>query len=86
MIRLIEKKIKMKKAFVLFVAIFTLTLIFLTVSPKAEAYSYRVRGYYRSSGTYVQPYYRTSPNRIRYDNYSYKYNYNPYTGRYGTRY
>lgn len=52
---------------------------------KAEAYSYRVNGYYRSSGTYVQPYYRTSPDSYRWNNYSYHGNYNPYTGRYGTR-
>lgn len=45
----------------------------------------RVRGYYRSSGMYVQPYYRTSPNSTRFDNYSTRGNYNPYTGRYGTR-
>lgn len=76
----------MKKTLVLFLAIFTLSLMFLTLSSKAEAYSYKVRGFYRSSGTYVQPYYRTSPNRIRYDNYGYKGNYNPYSGRYGTRY
>ena len=75
----------MKKLLTAFVAILALTLVFLTASPKVEAYSSRVRGYYRSSGTYVQPYYRTNPNRVRYDNYSYKGNYNPYSGRYGTR-
>ena len=31
----------------------------------------RVRGYYRSNGTYVEPYYRSSPNAYRYDNRSY---------------
>ena len=45
----------------------------------------RVNGYYRSNGTYVQPYYRTEPNSYRFDNYSSKGVYNPYTGRYGTR-
>ena len=76
----------MKKALILIVAIFALALVVFIASPKAEAYSSRVRGYYRSSGTYVQPYYRTSPNSYKFDNYSYKGNYNPYTGRYGTRY
>lgn len=45
----------------------------------------RVRGYYRSNGTYVQPYYRSSPNSSSYDNWSTKGNYNPYTGKKGTR-
>ncbi len=30
-----------------------------------------VGGYYRSNGTYVQPYVRSSPNAFKYDNYSY---------------
>jgi hypothetical protein len=39
-----------------------------------------VSGYVRSNGTYVAPHYRTSPNATVRDNYSYKGNYNPYTG------
>lgn len=31
-----------------------------------------VRGYYRSNGTYVQPYVRSSPNALKYDNYGYQ--------------
>jgi hypothetical protein len=31
-----------------------------------------VNGYVRSSGTYVQPYYRTPANGVRYDNLSYR--------------
>lgn len=76
----------MKKTLGIF-AIFTLMILgvaFITPS-KAEAYSYRVNGYYRSSGTYVQPYYRTSPDSYKWNNYSYKGNYNPYSGNYGTR-
>jgi hypothetical protein len=46
----------------------------------------RVRGYTRrSTGTYVMPHYRTSPNRYRYDNWSSWGNYNPYTGKSGYR-
>ena len=45
----------------------------------------RVRGYTRSTGTYVMPYYRSSPNSYRFDNYNSRGNYNPYTGRAGTR-
>ncbi len=42
-----------------------------------------VRGYYRRNGTYVQPYYRSSPNNTVYDNYSVYPNINPYTGKTG---
>jgi hypothetical protein len=39
-------------------------------SQSVDAYTY-VRGYYKSNGTYVSPHVRSSPNGIRYDNYSY---------------
>jgi len=43
-----------------------------------------VRGYYKpSTGSYVQPYYRSNPNSTRFDNYSTRGNYNPYTGSRG---
>ena len=45
-----------------------------------------VHGYYRHSGTYVQPHYRSSPNGTVTDNYSYHGNINPHTGRVGTNY
>ena len=44
----------------------------------------RVRGYYRSNGTYVQPHYRSSPDGNPYNNYSYPGNTNPYTGKTAT--
>ena len=40
-----------------------------------------VNGYYRSNGTYVQPYQRTAPDGVRSNNYSYPGNYNPNSGR-----
>ncbi len=44
----------------------------------------RVRGYIKpSTGRYVTPHYRTSPNSSRLDNWSTKGNYNPYTGKKG---
>lgn len=43
-----------------------------------------VNGYFRSNGTYVQPYHRTSPNNTLFDNYSTKGNINPWTGKAGT--
>lgn len=52
----------------------------------AFAENVRVRGHYRpSTGTYVAPYNRTSPDRNPYNNYGTQGNYNPYTGRVGTR-
>ncbi len=72
----------------LFSFIIGLALVFTFVLSSAspvDAYSYRVRGYTRSNGTYVNSYYRTSPNYTRFDNYSTRGNYNPYTGRFGTR-
>lgn len=44
-----------------------------------------VNGYVRSNGTYVEPHYRTQRDGIFGNNYSTKGNYNPHTGRYGTR-
>jgi hypothetical protein len=40
-----------------------------------------VNGYYRSNGTYVLPYTRSSPDGNPYNNYSYPGNVNPYTGK-----
>jgi hypothetical protein len=63
-----------------------LTIVFVvfvsvtTASAFAEQY---VHGYFRSSGTYVQPYYRSSPNGTVRDNYSYLGNVNPHTGKVG---
>jgi len=44
-----------------------------------------VRGYLRRNGTYVSPHWRTNPDGLKISNYSTKGNYNPYTGRKGTR-
>ena len=49
---------------------------------KAEA-STRVSDYTTKRGTYVQPYYKSTPNHTKIDNYSTKGNYNPYTGKKG---
>src|SRR6266849_4628553 len=40
-----------------------------------------VRGHYRSDGTYVNPYQRTTPDHNPYNNYNFPGNYNPNTGR-----
>ena len=43
-----------------------------------------VSGYVKRDGTYVQPHYRTSPDSIKTNNWSYSGNVNPYTGKVGT--
>lgn len=51
----------------------------------AEAKTIKVNSYYKpSTGKYVNSYYKTSPNKYKIDNYSSKYNYNPYTGKKGS--
>ncbi len=72
----------MKRVLILASMAFVLAAL---VAPYAYAGSTRVNGYYRSDGSYVQGYYRTTPNSTRLDNYSTKGNYNPYTGKKGTK-
>ena len=47
-----------------------LAAVILTTAVAAQAGS--VRGYFRSNGTYVMPYYRTPANGTPYDNLSYR--------------
>jgi hypothetical protein len=51
----------------------------------SSSQSHQNSGYYNSRGTYVQPHRQTNPNGTQYDNYNSRGNYNPYSGRYGTR-
>lgn len=57
--------------------------IFVIFTGSAFARSVRVKPYYRQDGTYVQPHYRTSPDRNIWNNYSTRGNVNPYTGNKG---
>lgn len=71
----------MKKIFLVAV----LFIGFLSFSVSAEARTVSVKGYYKpSTGRYVAPHYKTTPNRSKFDNYSTKGNYNPYSGKKGT--
>lgn len=65
--------------------IYLLLLLLVATEAAAAQRTVRVRGYYRSDGTYVAPHYRTAPNSTRSDNWSTKGNVNPYTGEPGTR-
>jgi len=66
--------------------ILTLTLVslalLLSIYSFAEART-NVRSYFKSNGTYVAPHYRSKPNSTRFDNWSTRGNYNPYTGKRG---
>ncbi len=68
----------MKKVF------FFIAFLFAAATSFAQTSTY-VSGYTNSNGTYVQGYYRTTPNNTRNDNYSTVGNVNPYTGSYGTK-
>lgn len=63
-----------------------LLFAFFLLSPLLSYADQQVKGYYRSDGTYVQGYTRSSPNNTVRDNYSYKGNKNPYTGKTGNNY
>lgn len=61
-------------------ALILLSIICLSV--QADEY---VSGYYQKDGTYVQGYYRSSPNGTTSDNYSHTGNTNLYTGKKGDK-
>ena len=62
----------MKKIFLLILLLYNCFICFSQV---------KVSGYYKKNGTYVEPYYRSSPDNSPYNNYSYPGNINPYTGK-----
>ena len=71
---------KIGKSILSFIVFFLIALIsYAQTNPNHV----RVRGYYRSNGTYVQPHYRTAPNHTNWDNFSTLGNINPYTGQRG---
>jgi len=45
----------------------------------------KVKSYYKKDGTYIQEHRRTQTNSYNLDNYKAKNNYNPYTGKVGTK-
>ena len=76
---------KFKKAVISLVAIILIIVPVLFFAPKGADAATRVKSYFRKSGTYVAPHYRSTPNRTKIDNYSTKGNYNPFTGKIGTK-
>jgi hypothetical protein len=57
----------------------------LAIACAAPAFAGSVSGYYKKNGTYVQRYNRSSADSTQRNNYSFKGNVNPYTGRVGTK-
>lgn len=64
-----------------FVFIFFITYIVIWTMP--ESFAGYTKGYYKSNGKYVQGYYKANNNSYKFDNYSAKWNYNPYTWKKG---
>lgn len=58
-------------------------IIISMISFSSISFAEYVSGHYRSNGTYVSGYHRTSPNTTKFDNYSTRGNINPYTGKKG---
>ena len=57
-------------------------LLFASINMFADQH---VNGYYKSNGTYVDSYMKSSPNNTKSDNFSTYGNVNPYTGQAGTK-
>jgi hypothetical protein len=64
----------------IFKVFFVCLIIVFNIPAFADQY---VHGYTRSNGTYVQPYFRSSPDGTVTNNFSFKGNANPYTGAIG---
>lgn len=60
-----------------------LIVLLLLLISSTMAYADYVSGYQRNNGTYVRGYYKSSPDSFKQNNYSYKGNTNPYTGKKG---
>ena len=58
-------------------------LYILFFAPNADAAT-RVKGYIKKNGTYVAPYFKSQPDRIKINNYSTKGNINPFNGKKGS--
>lgn len=70
----------MRKLAVVLVGLIMALFLFTAVA-SADVY---VRGYFRKDGTYVRPHFRSDPDGIPFNNWSYPGNINPYTGKIAT--
>lgn len=55
---------------ILFLTIFLIVILFINTTTIEAGW---VNGYYRKDGTYVRGYYRSNPNGLKFDNYSFNY-------------
>ena len=62
-----------------------LAVLLATLSFSVMAKDVYVDGYNRKDGTYVEPHHRSSPDSSKNNNYGTEGNYNPYTGKEGTK-
>jgi hypothetical protein len=69
-------------ALIILSALFLLSLV---TSPSHAKSSHRVKGYTKKNGTYIAPHRKTNPDKSKMNNYDAKGNYNPYTGKEGTK-
>lgn len=72
------------KRFVCFISIIFMVVGISANSINAQS-SHRVKSYMKKNGTYVSPYRKTKSDKSKFNNYSTKGNYNPYTGKKGTK-
>ena len=64
---------------------FAIGLALCSMLSTASARDSYVKPHFRKNGTYSEGHHRTTPNATRLDNYSTQGNFNPYTGKQGTK-
>lgn len=70
----------------LFAGVFIVILLLAGVLDVQAKGTVKVKGYVKkSSGKYVTPHFKTSPDKTKLNNWSTKGNVNPYTGKKGTK-
>jgi len=72
----------MKKLTLILALLVTSTSLASAASHRYSANDVYVQGYTRSNGTYVQPYYLSSPNAYKWDNYGYQPSQSQYNNSY----
>ena len=79
----LNKNFGMKSLKSFFVILFCILAFCVNVIGQTNQNHVSVKGYFRSNGTYVKPYFRTAPNHTNRDNFSTQGNVNPYSGKPG---
>ena len=74
----------MKKNLIFISIVLSLFFTTLSFAKSKGGGPVHVSGYVKKDGTYVQPHYRSAPDGIKTNNWSYSGNVNPYTGKVGS--